>query len=60
VIKSKYSQSFKYIIFAIIDDHNSRKAHNPTGNVQPFAEIFQIDALTIEQLEEKFSPSTEE
>jgi hypothetical protein len=61
MIRSKYSQSsFKFIVFAIIDDHNARKAHNPTGNIQPFAEIFHTDVLTIEQLEEKLFPSIEE
>ena len=32
---------YKTIVFAIIDDHNSRKAHNPNGNFLPFAEIFR-------------------
>ncbi len=60
VIRRKYSQSFKCIVFAIINDHNAQKAHNPTGNIQPFAEVFQTDALTINELEEKHFPSTEE
>lgn len=55
----EYAQSFKYIVFAIIDDHNAKKAHNPNGNVQPFAEVFKVDMLTIDQLQEKFSSSTE-
>ena len=51
----KYSHSFKYIIFAIINDHNASKAHNPNGNIQPFAEVFKVDALTINELREKIS-----
>ncbi|CAF0881936.1 unnamed protein product [Rotaria sordida] len=43
VIATKYKKSFKYIVFAIINDHNAMKAHNPTGNIQPFAEVFQIN-----------------
>jgi len=31
---------FKFVVFAIIDDHNSRKEHNPNGNVLPFLEVF--------------------
>ena len=26
--------------FAMLDDHNSRKAHNPDGNVLPFLRVF--------------------
>ena len=32
---------FKRVAFAIFDDHNARKAHNPTGNVAPFVEMFK-------------------
>ncbi|CAF3766594.1 unnamed protein product [Rotaria sp. Silwood1] len=53
VIKTKYKKSFKYIVFAIIDDHNAKKNHNPTGNVQPFAEIFQVNILSIDELREQ-------
>jgi hypothetical protein len=56
---SKYSQSFKYIVFAIINDHNAGKAHNPTGNIQPFAEIFGVDAFSVDELREKLSLLTE-
>lgn len=33
---------FKLIVFAIIDDHNSRKEHNPDGNVIPFLKTFNV------------------
>jgi hypothetical protein len=52
-------KSFKYIVFAIIDDHNANKAHNPTGNIQPFAEVFQVNAQTVNELQEKLSSLTE-
>lgn len=50
----EYSQSFKYIVFAIINDHNANKTHNPNGNIQPFAEVFKVNILTIDELQEKF------
>lgn len=28
------------IVFSIIDDHNSRREHNPEGNVLPFLKVF--------------------
>ncbi|CAF0753469.1 unnamed protein product [Adineta steineri] len=59
VITKEYSKSFKCIVFAIINDHNCNKAHNPTGNIQPFAEIFQVDALSIDELQQKLSQSIE-
>ena len=32
---------FKKIYFAIFDDHNSRKKHNPEGNFMPFKREFE-------------------
>lgn len=31
---------FKHIVFAIFEDHNAGKEHNPHGNVLPFLEVF--------------------
>jgi uncharacterized protein (TIGR02452 family) len=31
---------FGAVVFSIIDDHNSRRSHNPNGNILPFAEVF--------------------
>jgi uncharacterized protein (TIGR02452 family) len=31
---------FRFIMFAIIDDHNARQSHNPRGNFEPFYEVF--------------------
>jgi len=36
---------FQMIVFAIFDDQNARKAHNPEGNLAPFAQVFQCAAL---------------
>ncbi len=56
---TKYTKSFKYIVFAIINDHNTSKAHNPNGNIQPFAEVFRVNTLSINELQEKLSEPTE-
>ena len=44
------SQSFegrlREVVFAIFDDHNANKAHNPEGNVLPFAEVFGVQPVT--------------
>lgn len=37
--KEKYKRVFRHIVFPIIDDHNSRKEHNPEGNFKPFNDI---------------------
>jgi uncharacterized protein (TIGR02452 family) len=31
---------FKTVVFAIIDDHNAWKSHNPEGNLIPFQQVF--------------------
>ncbi|CAF3223214.1 unnamed protein product [Rotaria socialis] len=49
LISEKYSQSFKYLIFAIIDDHNSMKSHNQDGNIKPFADIFNEPILSLDE-----------
>lgn len=36
VLQEPIAQAFKVIIFAIIEDHNSGKEHNPQGNFKPF------------------------
>ena len=38
--ESEFQGFYKQVVFAILDDHNSRKEHNPNGNVQPFVEVF--------------------
>jgi len=38
--ESEFKNRFPLTVFAIIDDHNSRKEHNPQGNILPFQEVF--------------------
>ena len=38
--ENSYENSFKNITFAIINDHNAHKAHNPEGNYIPFVKVF--------------------
>jgi uncharacterized protein (TIGR02452 family) len=39
ISEGRYKNAFEYIVFAIIDDHNARKEHNPEGNLKPFQKI---------------------
>ena len=32
---------FQQVMICIVDDHNAKKAHNPRGNFEPFAEVFR-------------------
>ena len=36
----EFNGAFKQIVFAILDDQNAGKAHNPDGNFQPFLRQF--------------------
>ena len=38
-----YKNKFSKIVFAIIDDKNSYRWHNPEGNLKPFIETFNIN-----------------
>lgn len=38
--ESEFSHSFEEICFAILEDYNSGRSHNPKGNLKPFVEIF--------------------
>ncbi|MCC8038282.1 MAG: TIGR02452 family protein [Bacteroidales bacterium] len=38
--EDEFSHSFRKIVFAILDDHNAHRGHNPAGNFQPFADHF--------------------
>ena len=40
--EKEFKNKFKKIVFAIIEDHNSRKAHNPEGKLLPFQKEFCI------------------
>jgi len=36
----EFQNRFALVVFAIISDHNSNRAHNPNGNFEPFRKIF--------------------
>lgn len=36
----EFENKFRRIVFAIVEDHNSRQAHNPEGNFLPFLREF--------------------
>jgi uncharacterized protein (TIGR02452 family) len=38
----KYKSAFKVISFAIIDDKNAYREHNPEGNFKPFKNVFSV------------------
>lgn len=43
-------QAVRIVVFAIIEDHNSRAKHNPLGNVRPFADAFGAEPVTLSGL----------
>ncbi|MDN3506323.1 MAG: TIGR02452 family protein [Simkaniaceae bacterium] len=43
LLAEKFHGVFKNVTFAVIDDHNTRKPHNPRGNYLPFREVFIQD-----------------
>lgn len=38
--EGEFENKFRRIVFAIVEDHNSRQAHNPEGNFLPFLREF--------------------
>jgi len=42
--EERYHDAFAKVVFAILDDHNTRKEHNPEGNFKPFMETFYDEA----------------
>jgi uncharacterized protein (TIGR02452 family) len=39
--EEEFINKFKIIVFSILEDHNSKKTHNPNGNMLPFLEVFE-------------------
>ena len=37
----EFKNKYRLISFAILDDHNAHRAHNPEGNYKPFIEEFR-------------------
>lgn len=38
--EAEFQDSFRLVVFAIINDHNTMKEHNPEGNLLPFPRVF--------------------
>ena len=38
--ETEFKGKYRKIVFAILDDHNARREHNPEGNFKPFQEVF--------------------
>ena len=36
-----YKGAYKKIVFAVLDDRNAHREHNPEGNFKPFCDILQ-------------------
>lgn len=36
----EFKDRFEIVVFAILDDHNTWKEHNPEGNILPFLREF--------------------
>lgn len=41
----EFKNKYRLISFAILEDHNSRRSHNPQGNYLPFVDEFQSTSL---------------
>lgn len=48
-VLEEYRGCFKHICFAIFNDHNARKEHNPLGNVLPFKRVFGVSTPADEE-----------
>jgi uncharacterized protein (TIGR02452 family) len=45
--EDEFINRFRKIVFAIVEDHNSRREHNPEGNLKPFMEVFGSTSVTV-------------
>ncbi|KAL6076367.1 DUF2263 domain-containing protein [Balamuthia mandrillaris] len=43
----RYRGCYKHVAFAIFNDHNANRMHNPEGNILPFARVFGVEAQPI-------------
>jgi uncharacterized protein (TIGR02452 family) len=37
-----YRGAYKKIVFAVLDDHNAHREHNPEGNFKPFCDVLEM------------------
>jgi hypothetical protein len=50
VICTDFAGCFKWVMFAIYNDHNAKLEHNPEGNIKPFEDIFEQKAIPLDTL----------
>jgi len=43
--EEEFSNCLQRVVFSIFNDQNARKAHNPEGNLVPFAQVFNTPVL---------------
>ena len=43
--EDEFRNRFRLVVFAIMDDHNSWREHNPEGNLLPFLREFEEKLL---------------
>ena len=41
-MEKEFADKYRYISFAILEDHNSHRDHNREGNYLPFKREFEI------------------
>eukprot|EP00929_Paragymnodinium_shiwhaense_P052238 TRINITY_DN26173_c2_g2_i1.p1 TRINITY_DN26173_c2_g2~~TRINITY_DN26173_c2_g2_i1.p1 ORF type:complete len:376 (+),score=80.26 TRINITY_DN26173_c2_g2_i1:99-1226(+) len=51
LLEPLFMGKFEHIVFSILEDHNSKKSHNPNGNFQPFKAVFREFATPLGSLE---------
>eukprot|EP01080_Neovahlkampfia_damariscottae_P001408 gene1408-12028_t len=48
-VLKEFKNQFKFVVFAIYEDHNSSRKHNKEGNVKPFADTFGLKSKTLSE-----------
>jgi uncharacterized protein (TIGR02452 family) len=43
LVLGEFAGVFDRVVFAIFDDHNAHRDHNPDGNVLPFQRMFESE-----------------
>eukprot|EP01105_Mastigella_eilhardi_P016341 TRINITY_DN3730_c0_g1_i1.p1 TRINITY_DN3730_c0_g1~~TRINITY_DN3730_c0_g1_i1.p1 ORF type:complete len:363 (+),score=85.39 TRINITY_DN3730_c0_g1_i1:785-1873(+) len=47
---ARHGGHLRSVVFAVLDDHNAGRAHNPDGNLRPFAEALGLQPRTADPL----------
>jgi len=53
LLEEEFFNKFKLVVFAILENHHSREAHNPEGNLLPFRREFTPDYYSMSEDELK-------